>query len=304
MLDFLPNPIAIQLGPLPVYWYGIGYAIGLAAAYLVMHRLAQRAGEDAEILGNGIIIVAVAALIGGRALPRHRPVGALPERPDQDLPAAVFRARRLRRHRDRDDRRLRLRALQAGPVPALGGHHRARPVRDAGHRALGQLLQPGAVRAADDRCRGASRSTAPTVSVAYACPPGSAPTDTLGRSSTRCSCTNRSRGRSARSCSSGSAITLRKRLRPGDLLLIFFVWYGVIRFMLEIPSGGQLDVLRRPDRADRVGAVHRRVAGDPGLAPPLRACPRRTCLAPGRCDVGRHRSAADPGGARSRRKRG
>ena len=66
MLDFTPDPIAFQLGPIPVYWYGIGYALGLAAAYLVMVRLARRAGEDAEILGNGIIIVAVAALIGGR----------------------------------------------------------------------------------------------------------------------------------------------------------------------------------------------------------------------------------------------
>ena len=66
MLDFTPDPIAIQLGPLPVYWYGIGYALGLAAAYLVMVRLARRAGEDAGILGNGMIIVAIAALVGGR----------------------------------------------------------------------------------------------------------------------------------------------------------------------------------------------------------------------------------------------
>ena len=46
MLDFTPNPIAIQLGPLPVYWYGIGYAIGLAAAYQVLVWLARRAGEE------------------------------------------------------------------------------------------------------------------------------------------------------------------------------------------------------------------------------------------------------------------
>ena len=32
-----------------------------------MVRLARRAGEDADILGNGMIIVAIAALIGGRA---------------------------------------------------------------------------------------------------------------------------------------------------------------------------------------------------------------------------------------------
>lgn len=66
MLDFTPDPIAIQIGPLAIGWYGLGYALGLAAAYLVMVRLARRAGENAEILGNGMIIVAIAALIGGR----------------------------------------------------------------------------------------------------------------------------------------------------------------------------------------------------------------------------------------------
>lgn len=66
MLDFTPNPIAFQLGPLPVYWYGIGYAVGLAAVYLLLTRLARRAGEDPELVGNGMIIIAIAALIGGR----------------------------------------------------------------------------------------------------------------------------------------------------------------------------------------------------------------------------------------------
>jgi phosphatidylglycerol---prolipoprotein diacylglyceryl transferase len=66
MLNVTPDPIAFQIGPLPVYWYGIGYAVGLAAAYLVMVRLARRAGEDPDSLGNGMIVVAIAALIGGR----------------------------------------------------------------------------------------------------------------------------------------------------------------------------------------------------------------------------------------------
>lgn len=66
MLDLTPNPIAIQIGPLPVYWYGIGYAVGLAVAYLVLVALARRAGENVELVGNGMIIVAIAALIGGR----------------------------------------------------------------------------------------------------------------------------------------------------------------------------------------------------------------------------------------------
>jgi phosphatidylglycerol---prolipoprotein diacylglyceryl transferase len=66
MIDWTPSSIAIQIGPLPVYWYGIAYAVGLAAAYAVMVRQAVRFGQDPSLVGNGLIIVAVAALIGGR----------------------------------------------------------------------------------------------------------------------------------------------------------------------------------------------------------------------------------------------
>jgi phosphatidylglycerol:prolipoprotein diacylglycerol transferase len=66
MFDIPPDPIAFALGPLNIGWYGICYAVGLAAAYLVMVRLARLAGEDPDVAGNGIIIVAIAALIGGR----------------------------------------------------------------------------------------------------------------------------------------------------------------------------------------------------------------------------------------------
>jgi phosphatidylglycerol---prolipoprotein diacylglyceryl transferase len=66
MLDFLPNPIAFQLGPLTIGWYGLAYVVGLAVAYQVLVRLARRAGEDPDVVGNGMIVVAIAALIGGR----------------------------------------------------------------------------------------------------------------------------------------------------------------------------------------------------------------------------------------------
>ena len=66
MLDLTPDPVALQIGPFPIYWYGIGYAVGLALVYLLLVRLAKRSGEDPDVVGNGIIIVAVAALIGGR----------------------------------------------------------------------------------------------------------------------------------------------------------------------------------------------------------------------------------------------
>jgi len=66
MIDWTPGSIAIQIGPLPLYWYGIAYAVGLAGAYWIMTRQARRFGENADLLGNGLVIVGLAALIGGR----------------------------------------------------------------------------------------------------------------------------------------------------------------------------------------------------------------------------------------------
>ena len=55
------------------------------------------------------------------------------------------------------------------------------------------------------------------------------------------------------------------RMRPGDLLLIFLIWYATVRFALESLRDGQLDVLRRPDRKARLGAGHRGAARRPGV---------------------------------------
>ena len=66
LIAVTPDPVAVQLGPVPLFWYGVAYAVGLAATYLVITREARRRGLDARLVDNGIIIVAVAALIGGR----------------------------------------------------------------------------------------------------------------------------------------------------------------------------------------------------------------------------------------------
>ena len=66
LIVVFPDPIAFQLGPVPVYWYGVCYAVGLAATYMVITREARRRGLNARLVDNGIIIVGVAALIGGR----------------------------------------------------------------------------------------------------------------------------------------------------------------------------------------------------------------------------------------------
>lgn len=66
MITFTPNPIAIHLGPIPVFWYGIAYAVGLLVAYSVLVRQARAFRQDVELIANGLIIIAIAALVGGR----------------------------------------------------------------------------------------------------------------------------------------------------------------------------------------------------------------------------------------------
>jgi phosphatidylglycerol:prolipoprotein diacylglycerol transferase len=66
MIDWTPNSVALQLGPFSLYWYGIAYAVGLAAAYWALNRQARIFGQDTRVIGNGLIVIAIAALIGGR----------------------------------------------------------------------------------------------------------------------------------------------------------------------------------------------------------------------------------------------
>jgi phosphatidylglycerol:prolipoprotein diacylglycerol transferase len=66
MFDLTPDPVAFHIGPLPVHWYGLAYAAGLVAVYLLVSWLARRNGRDPELVNNGILVIAAAALIGGR----------------------------------------------------------------------------------------------------------------------------------------------------------------------------------------------------------------------------------------------
>ena len=66
MIDFTPDSVFIRILGFPVYWYGIAYAVGLAATYWVLLREARHRGLDENLLGTGMIVVAVAALAGGR----------------------------------------------------------------------------------------------------------------------------------------------------------------------------------------------------------------------------------------------
>ena len=66
MIDLTPDPVFVRILGFPVYWYGIAYAVGLAAVYWVLIREARYRGLDENLIGTGMIVVAIAALIGGR----------------------------------------------------------------------------------------------------------------------------------------------------------------------------------------------------------------------------------------------
>ncbi len=227
----MPDPIAIQLGPVPVYWYGIGYAVGLAAAFFVMVSLAKRAGEDADILGNGIIIVAVAALIGGRAyhvidqwvlykddlikifLPPYTGLGVYGGIITGTIAAWLYaRYKRVPFLRWADIVAPGLFTMQA--VARWGNFFNQElygspttlpwgiPI-DCAHRITGATF--------DYACDVLPESTRFHPLFLYESLSG-----VLGALFLI-----------------WIGFHLRKRLRPGDLLLVFFIWYGVVRFALE-----------------------------------------------------------------------
>ena len=44
----MPPRVAIQLGPIPVYWYGIMIMLGVIAASFIAYQEAERRGQDPE----------------------------------------------------------------------------------------------------------------------------------------------------------------------------------------------------------------------------------------------------------------
>ena len=232
MIDWTPESIAFQIGPIPVFWYGVCYAIALAAAYLLMTVEAKRRGQDPELLANGMIIIAVAALIGGRAyhvidqwalykddiskifLPPYTGLGAygglftgflalvaytrykkVPFWVWADIAApAVFLVQGIARWGNFFNQEL------YGPPTNL---------------PWGIAIQ-------------CSKRIAE-----FACPAGSDPNATLGQHFQPLFLYESISGLLGCAFLLFLARRYRNRLRPGDLVAIFFIWYGVVRFCLE-----------------------------------------------------------------------
>ena len=60
------DPVALDLGPLKVHWYGLMYVIGFAGAWWLGNRRARQAGFTRDQVGDLIFYGAMGVILGGR----------------------------------------------------------------------------------------------------------------------------------------------------------------------------------------------------------------------------------------------
>jgi phosphatidylglycerol:prolipoprotein diacylglycerol transferase len=60
------SPIAFHIGSWPVYWYGIIFAFVVLLGTLLAANQAKHLGEDPDLVWEGVLIVVIFGLIGGR----------------------------------------------------------------------------------------------------------------------------------------------------------------------------------------------------------------------------------------------
>jgi phosphatidylglycerol:prolipoprotein diacylglycerol transferase len=232
VIDITPNPIALSIGPLVVHWYGIAYAIGLAAAYLVISREARWRGLDAQLLANGMIVVAIAALIGGRlyhvidqwqlykddlpriVLPPYSGLGVYGGIIAGTVAAFLYIRRKHQPFLSWADAVAPgLFAMQA--IARWGNFFNQELYGSPTNLPWGIAIQ----------CQYRTQG--------YSCPPGSDPTTTLGQHFQPMFLYESLSGLVGMLALIWLARRFAARLRPGDLLLGFFIWYGVVRFAVE-----------------------------------------------------------------------
>jgi phosphatidylglycerol:prolipoprotein diacylglycerol transferase len=232
VIDFTPQPLAFQIGPLAVHWYGIAYALGLAGAFIVIEREARRRGEDTRYLANGMIVVAVAALIGGRL---YHVIDQWQLYKD-DLTKIVLPPYSG----------LGVYGGIAAGLVALVLYTRYRRLDFwtwADIVAPGLLVMQGIARwgnFANQELYGPPTSAPWGIAIqcqnrvaAYACPAGSDPLATLGQHFQPLFLYESISGLVGAAVLLWLARRFGPRLRHGDIALLFFIWYATTRFLLE-----------------------------------------------------------------------
>jgi phosphatidylglycerol:prolipoprotein diacylglycerol transferase len=280
VIDLTPDPIAFTIGPLVVHWYGIAYAIGLAAAYLVITREARWRRLDAGLLANGMIVVAVVALIGGRlyhvidqwqlykddlariVLPPYSGLGVYGGIIAGTIAAFLYvRAKRQPFLSWADAVAPGLFAMQA--IARWGNFFNQELYGSPTNLPWGIAIQ----------CQYRTQG--------YPCPPGSDPTATLGQHFQPMFLYESLSGLVGLLVLVWLARRFAAWLRPGDLLLVFFIWYGAVRFGVEslkadnwtffgVPVAQIIAAITVAGAASILVARHAR-GPDPGEATPVPA---------------------------------
>ena len=176
------DPFLINSGPIHARWYGLLLALGVLLAGWIARREFRRRSMDPELAYSIAVWAVPFGLIGARLYHVAHRLGLVQQ---QLLPDPGHLERRtvdLRRGAGRHARLLDRLPSREAAVLAGGRLHRARPRPGAGAGPLGQLLQPGAVRQAQQPAVGGQDRPGP---------PHAALHRTRPRSS-RCSCTSRS----------------------------------------------------------------------------------------------------------------
>jgi len=61
------NPVAFEIGPLAIRWYGISYVAGIGLAWWLLHRRARTRSEwSAEAVADLVFYAALGVVVGGR----------------------------------------------------------------------------------------------------------------------------------------------------------------------------------------------------------------------------------------------
>lgn len=60
------DPVAVQIGPLAIHWYGLSYVAGIGLAWWYLTRRAAAGNFTAEQVSDLVFYVAIAAVLGGR----------------------------------------------------------------------------------------------------------------------------------------------------------------------------------------------------------------------------------------------
>ncbi len=66
MINITPGPVAVQLGPLAVPWYGLGYAAALILGTWLAQREAERRGIERRHVADAVLLVVLFGIIGAR----------------------------------------------------------------------------------------------------------------------------------------------------------------------------------------------------------------------------------------------